>query len=109
VLQNLSLIFAEAAAASIEQKNNATAEYQHATRKDYEFGVGDKELLSTRYLKPSEDNERRKILAAKFADPYEIIQVVSLVSYKLSLPPGTNAHPAFHAGSLKPYFLDATR
>jgi hypothetical protein len=48
------------------------------------------------------------MLAAKFAGPYEIIQVVSPVAYKLSLPPGTNAHPVFHAGLLKPYFPDAT-
>jgi Integrase zinc binding domain len=99
---------AKAAGASIEQKNKATAEYQNAKRKDYEFGVGDKVLLSTRYLKPPEDKERRKKLAAKFAGPYEIIQVVSQVAFKLSLPPGTNAHPVFHAGLLKPYFPDAT-
>jgi Chromo (CHRromatin Organisation MOdifier) domain len=43
-----------------------------------------------------------------FAGPYEIIQVVSSVAYKLSLPPGTNAHPVFHAGLLKPYFPDTT-
>jgi Chromo (CHRromatin Organisation MOdifier) domain len=99
---------AEAAAASIEQRNKATAEYQNAKRKDYEFDVGDKVLQLTRYFKPPEDEERRKKLAAKFAGPSEIIQVVSPVAYKLSLPPGTNAHPVFHAGLLKPYFPDAT-
>jgi hypothetical protein len=79
------------------QKNKATAEYQNAKRKDYESGVGDRALLSTRYFKPPEDNERRKKLAATFAGTYEIIQDVSPVAYKLSLPPDTNAHPVFHA------------
>jgi Chromo (CHRromatin Organisation MOdifier) domain len=33
---------------------------------------------------------------------------VSPVAYKLALPPGTNAHPVFHAGLLRPYFPDVT-
>jgi hypothetical protein len=98
----------QAASASIEQRNKATAAYQNAKRGEYEFGVGYKVLLSTRYFKPPEDKERRKKLAAKSAGPYEITQVVSSVVYKLSLPPDTNAHPVFHAGLLKPYFPDAT-
>jgi Chromo (CHRromatin Organisation MOdifier) domain len=65
-------------------------------------------LLSTKHFKPPEGKKRRKTLAAKFAAPYEIIQVVSSVAYKLALPPGTNAHPVFHAGLLRPYFPDAT-
>jgi hypothetical protein len=68
---------AQAASASIEQRNKATAAYQNAKRREYEFGAGDKVLLSTKHFKPPEDKERRKKLAAKFAGPYEIIQVVS--------------------------------
>jgi hypothetical protein len=94
---------AQAASASIEQRNKATAAYQNAKRSDYEFGVGDKVLLSNKRFKPPEDNGRRKKLAAKFAGPYEIIQVVSPVAYKPALPPGTNAHPVFHAGLLRPF------
>jgi hypothetical protein len=37
---------AQEAAASIEQKNKATAEYQNAKKKYFEFGVGDMVLLS---------------------------------------------------------------
>jgi hypothetical protein len=99
---------AQAESASIEQRNEATAAYQNAKRRDYEFGVGDKVMLSTKHFKPPEDKERRKKLAAKFAGPYEIIQVVSPVAYNLSLPPGTHAHPVFHAGLLKTNFSDAT-
>jgi hypothetical protein len=51
---------AKAAAASIEQKDKATAEYQHAKSKDYEFGVGDKVLLSSRYFKPPEARKEGK-------------------------------------------------
>jgi hypothetical protein len=76
---------ARAASASIEQRSKATAANQNAKRRDYEFGVGDKVLLSTKHFKPSEDKEGRKTLAAKFAGPYEMIQVVSPVAYKLAL------------------------
>jgi hypothetical protein len=41
---------AQAASASIEQMNKAIATYQNAKRRDYEFGVGDKVLLLTKYL-----------------------------------------------------------
>jgi hypothetical protein len=51
---------AQAAAASIEQRNKATAAYRNAKRRDYEFGVGDKVLLPTKHFKPPEDKERRK-------------------------------------------------
>jgi hypothetical protein len=53
-------------------------------KKDYDFGVGDKVLLSTKDFKPPEDKERRKKQAAKFAGPYGI---VSPVAYKCLLPP----------------------
>jgi hypothetical protein len=56
-------------------------------RRDYEFGVGDKVLLSVKHFKPLDYKERRRKLAAKFAGPHEIIQVASPVAYKLAFPP----------------------
>jgi hypothetical protein len=41
---------AQAASASIEKRNKATAAYQYAMRRDYEFGVGGKVLPSTKHL-----------------------------------------------------------
>jgi hypothetical protein len=46
-------------------------------------------------------------LAAKFAGPYEIIEVIYPVAYRLQLPVGTKAHYVFHASMLKPYHGDA--
>jgi hypothetical protein len=51
---------AQTASASIKQRNKATSAYQNAKRRDYELGVGDKVLLSTKRFKPAEDKERRK-------------------------------------------------
>jgi hypothetical protein len=44
--------------------SKVTAAYHNAKRRDYEFGVGDKAMLSIQHFKPPEDKERRKILAA---------------------------------------------
>jgi hypothetical protein len=41
---------ARAAAISIEERSKATVAYQNARRRDYEFGVGDKVLLSTKHI-----------------------------------------------------------
>jgi hypothetical protein len=46
-------------------------------------------------------------LAANFAGPCEIIEVISPVAYRLHLPVGTKAHDVFHASMLKPYHGDA--
>jgi Chromo (CHRromatin Organisation MOdifier) domain len=59
-------------------------------------------LLSTRSL---QRNKRK--LAAKFAGPYEIFEVIFPVAYRLQLPVGTKAQDFFHASMLKPYHGDA--
>jgi hypothetical protein len=46
-------------------------------------------------------------LSAKFAGPYEIIEVISPVAYRLQLPVWTKAHNVFHASMLKLYHGDA--
>jgi Chromo (CHRromatin Organisation MOdifier) domain len=42
-----------------------------------------------------------------FAGPYEIIEVISPVAYRLQLPVGTKAHDVFNASMLKQYHGDA--
>jgi hypothetical protein len=51
---------AEAAAASIEQKNKATAEYQNEKRRGYKVGVDDKVLLSTRYFQATKGQGKKE-------------------------------------------------
>jgi hypothetical protein len=50
--------------------------------------------------------DRKRKLAAKFAGHYEIIEVISPVSYLIRLPIGTKSHDVFHSSMLKPYHGD---
>ena len=96
------------AVASIDQANKTAEGYANRSRRDFRFGVGDAVLLSTKYFIPEAFKERKRKLAAKFAGPYEIIEVISPVAYRLQLPEGTKAYYVFHASILKPYHGDAS-
>jgi hypothetical protein len=71
------------------------------SRCDENYQVGDQVLLSTRFFKNPADLVHGRILAPKYAGPYEVIEKVSPVAYKL---PGTNVHPVFH----HPYYAPTT-
>jgi Chromo (CHRromatin Organisation MOdifier) domain len=95
------------AVTSIYQANKTSEGYASRSRRDFQFGVGDSVLLSTKYFIPEAFRKRKSKLAAKFSGPYEIIEVISPVAYRLLLPVGSKAHDVFHASMLKPYHVDA--
>jgi hypothetical protein len=95
------------AVTSIEQFNKMAEGYANRSRRDFQFGVEDAVLLSTKYFIPEAFRERKRKLSAKFAGPYEIIEVISPVAYLIQLPVRTKAHDVFHASILKPYHEDA--
>ncbi len=79
------------------------ARYANMNRRDYEFEVGDKVLLSSQHLRlPEAENARRK-LEPRFHGPYKIIEVVSPVAYRLELPASYRIHPVIHISLLKVY------
>jgi hypothetical protein len=49
--------------------------------------VGDKVLLSTKYLNLKPSEKSRKLLP-KWVGPFEVVQVVGPVAYKLKMNPG---------------------
>jgi hypothetical protein len=85
---------------SIDQANTTAEGFANRSRRDFQFGVCDVVLLSNQYLIPEAFRERKRKLAAKFAGPYEIIEVISTVAYRLQLPVVTKAHDVFHASML---------
>jgi hypothetical protein len=95
------------AVASIEQANKTAEGYANRSRRDFQFGLGDRVLLSIKYFIPEAFRDRKRKLAAKFAGPYEIIEVISPVAYRLMLPVGTKAYDVLHASMLKLYHGDS--
>jgi hypothetical protein len=95
------------AVASIEQANKTAEGYANRSRREFQFALGDKVMLSTKYFIPEAFRDQNRKLAAKFAGPYEIIEEILPVAYRLRLPVGTKAHDVLHASMPKQYHGDA--
>lgn len=80
------------------------AQYANKKRREIQFQIGDKVLLSSANINTANQSKRpsRKLMA-KFLGPYEVVEVVAPTAYKLKLPGTMQIHPVFHVSLLKPY------
>jgi hypothetical protein len=74
--------------------------YADAKRTDPTYKKGDLVLLSTVNLNK---HQLRRKLYPRFVGPFEILEEVNDVAYKLDLPTTLNIHDVFHVSLLKPY------
>ncbi|KAI5115935.1 hypothetical protein M0805_007711 [Coniferiporia weirii] len=73
---------------------------RHGARGFCPFKLGDKVWLEATNLHfPNRSHK----LAPKWEGPFPIIQVLSPLNYRLSLPPAWKIHPIFHASLLSAY------
>jgi hypothetical protein len=86
----------------LAQAQQRQARFADSRRRDGEFRIGEKVMLSTAHLQQLGAGKTRKF-QAKFIGPFEIIQVISPVAYKLALPRSLRMHPVFHASLLRPH------
>ena len=92
----------------IKQQNEKMATYANKFRKQHDFKVNDKVLLSTKNLSLEDGSGSRK-LNPKFCGPFKIIEKVTNVSFRLELSEPMKAkgiHNTFHVSLLKPFHED---
>ncbi|KAL4030943.1 hypothetical protein IC575_009198 [Cucumis melo] len=78
--------------------------YADVRRKDLEFEVGDKVFLKVAPMRGVLRFERRGKLSPRFVGPFEILERIGLVAYRLALPPSlSTVHDVFHVSMLRKY------
>ncbi|GKB33233.1 putative reverse transcriptase domain-containing protein [Tanacetum coccineum] len=83
--------------------------YADRRRKSLEFSVGDYVFLKVSPWKSVVRSGKKGKLAPKFVGPFEIIEKVAPVAYRLDLPKKLNGvHDTFHMSNLKKCLADPT-
>ncbi|KAL0553899.1 hypothetical protein IC582_007803 [Cucumis melo] len=81
--------------------------YAYVRRKDLEFEVGDKVFLKVAPMRGVLRFERRGKLSPRFVGPFEILERIGPVAYRLALPPSlSTVHDVFHVSMLRKYVPD---
>jgi len=79
-------------------------QYADRKRTDHTFAVSDMVLLKLqRYTQSSVANRPYPKLSFKYFGPYQVLEKVGSVAYKLQLPPRSQIHNVFHISQLKPF------
>ncbi|EOY08667.1 Retrotransposon protein, Ty3-gypsy subclass, putative [Theobroma cacao] len=81
--------------------------YADNRRRDLEFQVGDHVFLKVSPTKGVMRFGKKGKLSPRYIGPFEILDKVGTVAYRLALPPDlSNIHPVFHVSMLRKYNPD---
>ncbi|KAA0050376.1 ty3-gypsy retrotransposon protein [Cucumis melo var. makuwa] len=88
---------------------NRQKSYVDVRRKDLEIDVGDIVFLKVAPIKDVLRFEKKGKLSPRFVGPFEILERIGPVAYRLALPPSFSAvHDVFHVSMLRRYVADPT-
>ncbi|KAL6579139.1 hypothetical protein OROMI_009355 [Orobanche minor] len=83
--------------------------YADVRRRPFEFEVGDHVLLKVSPTKGVFRFGRKGKLSPRFIGPFEILERVGELAYRLALPPSlSHVHSIFHISQLRKYVPDAS-
>lgn len=91
----------------MKQAQDRQKSYADLKRKDVEFEVGDKVFIKVSPFKQVMRYGGKGKLASRYISPFEVLQRVGKVAYKLALPPSMDkVHNVFHVSMLRKYIND---
>ena len=83
--------------------------YANKRRRHLEFAVGDKVFLKVAPMKGVMRFGKKGKLSLHFVGPFEILDKVGVLAYRLALPPALSGiHNVFHVSMLRKYVSDPT-
>ena len=81
--------------------------YANLNRRDIEYEVGDKVFLKVSLWRKILRFGRKSKLSPRFIGPYDILERIGSVAYRLALPPElAKLHDVFHVSMLRRYHSD---
>ncbi|XP_019431285.1 PREDICTED: uncharacterized protein LOC109338483 [Lupinus angustifolius] len=81
--------------------------YHDKRRNPLEFSEGDHVFLRVRPVMRIGRIMKTRKLIPRFVGPYQVIETIGLVAYRITLPPSlSNLHDVFHVSQLKKYISD---
>ena len=102
IVENIFLIKERLKAAQSRHKS-----YADNHRRELEFEVGDHVFLKVSPMKSILRFGRKWKLSPRFVGPFEVLERVGTLAYKVALPPSlSKIHNVFHVSTLRKYIYD---